>query len=77
MSTTIDEARVEACVGQVATDIGAALGAGLVAIGDGLGLYRAMADGLPGSAAEIAVRTRTKSRYRRSTAGGGVAAATV
>ena len=65
MSTIIDEARVEAFVGQIATDIGAALGAALVTIGDRLGLYRAMADGQPVSAAELAARTETQERYVR------------
>ena len=45
MSTpTLDESRLEAFVGQVATEIGATLNAALVTIGDRLGLYRAMAD---------------------------------
>ena len=65
MSTIIDEARVEAFVGQVATEVGAALGAALVNIGDRLGLYRAMADGQPVSAADLAARTETLERYVR------------
>ena len=66
MSTTIiDEARVEAFVGQIAVEIGAALGAALVNIGDRLGLYRAMADGQPVSAADLAARTDTLERYVR------------
>jgi SAM-dependent methyltransferase len=64
-SPIIDEARVEAFVGQVATDIGAALGTALVAVGDRLGLYRAMADGQPVSAAVLAERTGTRERYVR------------
>jgi SAM-dependent methyltransferase len=61
----LDEARVEAFVGQIANDIGAALGAALVNIGDRLGLYRAMADGQPVSAADLAARTGTRERYVR------------
>ena len=49
----IDEAKLEAFVGHVATEIGAAVNAALALIGDELGLYRAMADGQPVSPAEL------------------------
>jgi 2-polyprenyl-3-methyl-5-hydroxy-6-metoxy-1,4-benzoquinol methylase len=62
---TIDETKVEAFAGQIVTDVGAALGVALVTIGDRLGLYRAMADGQPVSAAELAARTGTQERYIR------------
>jgi SAM-dependent methyltransferase len=62
---TIDEAKIEAFVHQVATDIGATVSAALVAVGDRLGLYRAMADGQPVTAAELAARTATQERYIR------------
>ncbi len=62
---TIDEAKIEAFVNQVATDVGAAVGVALAAVGDQLGLYRAMADGQPVSAAELAARTGTQERYIR------------
>ena len=65
MPLTIDETRVEAFVGQVATDVGAALNTALVALGDRLGLYRAMADAQPVSAADLAARTSTHERYVR------------
>jgi SAM-dependent methyltransferase len=65
MSLTIDETRVEAFVGQVATDVGAALNTALVTLGDRLGLYRAMADAQPVSAADLAARTHTHERYVR------------
>ncbi|MDA0160801.1 class I SAM-dependent methyltransferase [Solirubrobacter ginsenosidimutans] len=65
MSLTIDETRVEAFVGLIATDVGAALNTALVAIGDRLGLYRAMADAQPVSAADLAARTSTQERYVR------------
>ena len=45
--TNIDEQKLEAFVGHVATELGAALNAALVTLGDELGLYRAMADGQP------------------------------
>ena len=59
--STLDESRLEAFVGQVATEIGATL----VTIGDRLGLYRAMADAQPVSAGELAARTETQERYVR------------
>ncbi len=65
MSLTIDETRVEAFVGLLATDVGAALNTALVGIGDRLGLYRAMADAQPVSAADLAARTSTHERYVR------------
>jgi SAM-dependent methyltransferase len=65
MSLTIDEARLEAFAGLVATEVGAALNTALVTIGDRLGLYRAMADAQPVSAGELAARTSTHERYIR------------
>jgi SAM-dependent methyltransferase len=62
---TIDESRIEAFAGQVATEVGAALNVALVTIGDRLGLYRAMADAQPVTAAELAGRTATLERYVR------------
>ena len=63
--TDIDEAKLEAFVGHVATEIGAAVNAALALIGDELGLYRAMADGQPVSSEELAARTGTQERYAR------------
>jgi SAM-dependent methyltransferase len=62
---TLDQTRVEAFAAQIATEVGAALNAALVTVGDQLGLYRAMADGQPVSAGELAVRTNTHERYVR------------
>jgi SAM-dependent methyltransferase len=64
-TTTIDEAKLEQFVGHVATELGAALNAALVTLGDELGLYRAMADGQPVTPAELATRTGTHERYVR------------
>ncbi len=61
----IDEAKLEAFAGHVATELGAAVNAALVLIGDQLGLFRAMADGQPVSSAELAARTGTQERYVR------------
>jgi SAM-dependent methyltransferase len=68
MTTTaerIDQARLEDFLGRFVGDLGAALSASLVVIGDRLGLYRAMRDGEPVSAEELARRTDTDARYVR------------
>jgi hypothetical protein len=58
-TTTLDEAKVEAFLGKIVDEAGAAMNAALVRIGDELGLYRAMADSQPVSAATLAERTQT------------------
>ncbi len=63
--TQIDEQKLEAFVGHAATELGAALNAALVTLGDELGLYKAMADGQPVTPAELAARTGTQERYVR------------
>src|SRR4051812_5885308 len=65
MLTQIDPARVEAFAGRLTVDAGAALTTALITIGDRLGLFRAMADGQPVTAAELAARTGTFERYVR------------
>ncbi len=60
---TIDQDRLDAFLGRFVADLGAAMSAALVVIGDRLGLYRAMADGQLVSAAELAARTGTDPRY--------------
>ena len=63
--TDIDEQKLEAFIGHAATELGAALNAALVTLGDELGLYKAMADGQPVAPAELAARTGTQERYVR------------
>jgi SAM-dependent methyltransferase len=63
--TDIDERKLEAFIGHTATELGAALNAALVTLGDELGLYRAMADSQPVTPAELADRTGTLERYVR------------
>ena len=58
-TTPIDENKLKAFMGQLVSDIGARISAPLVLIGDKLGLYRAMADAGPLTAAELAERTGT------------------
>ena len=68
MSTTaqtIDEAKLNEFMGRFVGDLGAALSAALVVIGDRLGLYRAMADGSPVTPEELSERTGTDPRYVR------------
>jgi len=61
----MDEAKLESFVHKALGDIGSALTASLVVIGDKLGLYRAMANGQPVNAAELASRTATTERSVR------------
>jgi SAM-dependent methyltransferase len=61
----IDSERLNALLGQAVQDMGAALHATLIVIGDRLGLYRALADGQPVTSAELAERTGTTERYVR------------
>jgi 2-polyprenyl-3-methyl-5-hydroxy-6-metoxy-1,4-benzoquinol methylase len=65
LETALDQARIEAFVGRIVDEIGAALNVPLTVIGDKLGLYRAMADSAPVTPAELAERTRTYERYVR------------
>jgi hypothetical protein len=61
----IDEAKLQAFMGKMLGDMGAAMGAALVLVGDKLGLYRAMAGAGPISSADLAQRTATDERYVR------------
>jgi SAM-dependent methyltransferase len=65
MSIVMDETRVEAFVERIVDEIGAAVNVPLTVIGARLGLYAAMADAQPVSAAELAARTCTHERYVR------------
>src|SRR5437762_8074799 len=60
----IDEAKLNEFMGRAVGDIGAALSAALVVVGDKLGLYKALAMG-PSTPAELAKRTGTVERYVR------------
>jgi SAM-dependent methyltransferase len=65
MIQTIDRDRLEAFLRQAVTDMGAALSVCLAAIGDKLGLYRAMAGAGPLTSAEIAARAGLGERLVR------------
>jgi SAM-dependent methyltransferase len=61
----INESKLNAFMGKVVADIGAAMSAALVVVGDRLGLYKAMAAHGPATPAELAARTGTNERYVR------------
>ena len=60
----VDMDKLNAFVGQFVGDLGAAVHAGMVVIGEKLGLYKALAEG-PLNSAELAGRTKTEERYVR------------
>ncbi|MFI0451867.1 class I SAM-dependent methyltransferase [Actinomadura sp. 6N118] len=61
----IDEAKLQAFVGQAVVDMGAAISGLLLHLGDRLGLYKAMAGAGPITSALLAQRTGTTERYVR------------
>lgn len=61
----IDQSKLEQFMGKVVGDMGAALSAVLVHIGDRLGLYKAMAGAGPVTSEELAKLTGTQERYVR------------
>jgi SAM-dependent methyltransferase len=68
MSTTtqtFDQAKLDEFMGRFVGDLGAAMSAALVVIGDKLGLYRTMGDGDLLTAEDLAARTGTDARYVR------------
>src|SRR6201747_40059 len=60
----IDMNKLNAFMGRFVTDLGATVHAGMVVIGEKLGLYKALADG-PLSSAQLAAKTSTDERYVR------------
>jgi SAM-dependent methyltransferase len=64
-SMGIDEAKLEAFMGQAVTDMGAIISAPLMVIGEKLGLYKAMAGAGPVSSQEVAERSGAAERYVR------------
>jgi SAM-dependent methyltransferase len=61
----IDEAKLQAFMGKMVGDLGAAMGAALILVGDKLGLYKAVAAAGPITSDELAKRTGTDERYVR------------
>jgi 2-polyprenyl-3-methyl-5-hydroxy-6-metoxy-1,4-benzoquinol methylase len=61
----IDEKKLNDFMAKAVGDLGAAMHAALVLLGDELGLFKAMADCKPVSAKQLAERTGTRERYVR------------
>ncbi len=61
----IDENKLNAFLGQLVGELGATVNAGLIVLGDRLGLYKAMAQSGPITSAELAEKTGTAERYTR------------
>jgi 2-polyprenyl-3-methyl-5-hydroxy-6-metoxy-1,4-benzoquinol methylase len=59
----LNEKKLDDFLGKVVGDVGAAMSAALVVIGDRLGLYKAMAESGPVTSADLARRTGTTERY--------------
>jgi SAM-dependent methyltransferase len=59
----MDTARLDAFLGQLVGDLGAAMTAALVVVGDKLGLFRGLAEGGPQTPEQLAARTGTDARY--------------
>jgi SAM-dependent methyltransferase len=64
-ATEIDQAKLEAFMGQAVTDMGAIISAPLMLIGEKLGLYKAMAHAGPLTSQEIAERSGAAERSVR------------
>src|SRR5205823_11759213 len=62
---TINPDKLNAFMGRAVVDIGATLHAGLVIIGEKLGLYKTLAESGPLTPAELAKKTNTNERYVR------------
>ena len=59
----IDEAKLEAFMGKVVTELGAGLGFPMHRLGDQLGIWKGMADAGPLTASEVAERCGCHERY--------------
>src|SRR6266566_2286290 len=64
-TSIIDENKLNAFLGQLVGELGATVNAGLIVLGDRLGLYKAMAQSGPITSAELAEKTGTAERYIR------------
>ncbi|NEK34377.1 class I SAM-dependent methyltransferase [Rhizobium leguminosarum] len=60
-----DMQKLDALVGRLVGDVGAAMSGALVVLGDQVGLYKAMADGAPMSVQDLSAKTGVKERYLR------------
>ena len=60
-----DVQKLDALVGRLVGDVGAAMSGALVVLGDQVGIFKAMADGTPMSVQDLATKTGIKERYLR------------
>ncbi|GLR55457.1 class I SAM-dependent methyltransferase [Rhizobium indigoferae] len=60
-----DMQKLDALVGRLVGDVGAAMSGALVVLGEQVGIYKAMADGTPMSVQDLAAKTGVKERYLR------------
>ncbi|MGO8506189.1 class I SAM-dependent methyltransferase [Rhizobium leguminosarum] len=60
-----DMQKLDALVGRLVGDVGAAMSGALVVLGDQVGIYKAMADGAPMSVQDLSAKTGVKERYLR------------
>src|SRR5205807_7437102 len=60
-----DQDRLQAFMGKMAGDMGAAMSASLVVLGDRLGLYQALAQAGPSTSAELAAKAGVNERNLR------------
>jgi len=65
MEMSIDQGKLEQFMGTIVGELGAAMNAALVLVGDKLGLYKAMAGAGPMKPADLARKTGTNERYVR------------
>jgi SAM-dependent methyltransferase len=61
----LDESKLNAFLGQAIGEMGAAMNAALIVLGDRLGLYKAMAGAGPLTSAQVAAKTKLNERYIR------------
>jgi SAM-dependent methyltransferase len=64
VAPSIDLNKLNTFIGQFVVDLGASVHAGMVVLGEKLGLYKALADG-PVTSAQLAAKTNTDERYVR------------
>ncbi|UWU32184.1 class I SAM-dependent methyltransferase (plasmid) [Rhizobium sp. WSM1274] len=60
-----DMQKLDALVGRLVRDVGAAVSGVLVVLGDKVGIFKAMADGTPMSVQDLSAKTGVKERYLR------------
>lgn len=61
----VNEAKLREFMMKAVGEMGAAMNAALIIVGDKLGLYKAMAGAGPMTSAELAAKTKTTERYVR------------